>query len=78
MHPACRRRGRVPVGCLLYTSDAADDGTPDAFTAMTFDSVEDFETFLGSPQMGAIAEDNDKFIGKVESYTIDHSPVIAG
>jgi uncharacterized protein (TIGR02118 family) len=54
----------------------ADDGTPDAFTAMTFDSVEDFETFLASPQMGAIAEDNDQFIGRFEMYTVDHIPVI--
>ena len=43
---------------------------------MTFDSVEDFETFLASPQMGAIAEDNDQFIGRFEMYTVDHIPVI--
>ena len=54
----------------------ADDRTPDAFTLMTFDSVEDFETFLGSAQMVAIAEDNDKFIGRFEMYTVDHIPVI--
>ena len=51
--------------------------TPDAFTSMTFDSVEDFEVFLGSPEMGAIAEDNDKFIGRFEMYVVDHIPVIA-
>ena len=55
-----------------------DGDAPDAFTLMTFDSAEDFETFLTVPEMADIAEDNEKFIGKVESYTIDHIPVIAG
>ena len=54
----------------------SDGDTPDAFTLMTFDSVEDFETFLASPEMGEIAEDNDKFIGRFEMYTVDHIPVI--
>ena len=30
----------------------ADGDTPDAFTSMTFDSVEDFEVFLGRPGDG--------------------------
>jgi uncharacterized protein (TIGR02118 family) len=54
------------------------DGAPDAFTLMTFDSPEDFQTFLVSPQMGAIAEDNDTFIDRFELYTVDHIPVIGG
>ena len=45
---------------------------------MTFDSAEDFETFLTAPEMAEIAKDNDTFIGRVTSYTIDHIPVIAG
>jgi len=56
----------------------ADGGAPDAFTLMAFDSVEDFETFLASPQMGAIAEDNDTFIARFELYTVDHIRVIDG
>src|SRR4051812_33630087 len=56
----------------------ADADAPDAFTLMTFDSVADFETFLASPEMAEIAEDNDKFIGRFEMYTVDHMPVIAG
>jgi uncharacterized protein (TIGR02118 family) len=57
--------------------DSTGDG-PDAFTLMTFNSVEDFETFLATPEMAEIAEDNDKFIGRFESYTVDHIPVIGG
>ena len=45
---------------------------------MTFDSAEDFETFLTVPEMADIAKDNEKFIGRVESYTVDHIPVITG
>ncbi len=45
---------------------------------MTFDSAEDFEAFLSVPEMAEIAEDNEKFIGRVESYTLDHIPVISG
>jgi uncharacterized protein (TIGR02118 family) len=55
-----------------------DGATPDAFTMMAFDSVEDFQTFLASPQMGAIAEDNDTFIDRFEMYTVDAIPVIGG
>jgi uncharacterized protein (TIGR02118 family) len=55
-----------------------DEGAPDAFTLMTFNSVEDFEAFLASPEMAEIAADNDKFIGRFESFTVDHIPVIAG
>ena len=58
---------------------ADDDGAaPDAFTMMAFDSAEDFQAFLNSPQMGAIAEDNDRFIGRFEMFTVDHIPVIGG
>jgi uncharacterized protein (TIGR02118 family) len=57
--------------------DAGDD-TPDAYTLMTFDSAEDFQTFLTSPEMAEIAEDNEKFIGRFESYTVDHIPVLGG
>jgi uncharacterized protein (TIGR02118 family) len=55
-----------------------DGQAPDAFTMMAFDSVEDFQTFLGSPQMGAIAADNDTFIERFEMFTVDHIPVIGG
>jgi uncharacterized protein (TIGR02118 family) len=56
----------------------SDAGTPDAFTMMTFDSVEDFQAFLTCPEMAEIAEDNDKFIDRFELYTVDHLPVISG
>ena len=63
---------------IFPVQPAADGGGPDAFTLMTFDSVEDFESFLASPQMGEIAADNETFIDRFELYTVDHIPVIAG
>ena len=63
---------------LVQPGPGPGGDTPDAFTLMTFDSAEDFETFLTVPEMADIAEDNEKFIGRVESYTIDHIPVITG
>ena len=61
----------------IFPVEPGGDG-PDAFTLMTFDSAEDFEAFLAAPEMAEIAEDNATFIGSVESYTVDHIPVIAG
>ena len=73
--PKLRRYDIFPV---QPGPDAEGDDAPDAYTLMTFDSPEDFETFLTTPEMAAIAEDNDKFIGSFESYTVDHIPVIEG
>jgi uncharacterized protein (TIGR02118 family) len=54
----------------------SDGDTPDAFTLMTFDSAEDFEVFLAAPEMAAVAEDNDTFIERFESHTVDRIAVI--
>jgi uncharacterized protein (TIGR02118 family) len=63
---------------LVQKGPDSEGDTPDAFTLMTFDSPEDFQIFLTSPEMAEIAEDNDKFIGRFESHTVDHIPVISG
>jgi uncharacterized protein (TIGR02118 family) len=60
----------------VLPSPDADGHAPDAFTLMTFDSAEDFQTFLTSPEMAEIAEDNDTFIDRFELYTVDHLPVM--
>jgi uncharacterized protein (TIGR02118 family) len=72
--PKLRQYDIFPV----QTGPDSDGDTPDAFTLMTFDSADDFETFLTAPEMAEIAKDNETFIGRVTSYTIDHIPVIAG
>jgi uncharacterized protein (TIGR02118 family) len=56
----------------------SDGETPDAFAFMTFDSAEDFETFLGTPEMAEAVEDNEKFIDRFEIYTVDYIPVLPG
>jgi uncharacterized protein (TIGR02118 family) len=55
-----------------------DGDTPDAFALMTFDSAEDFQAFLSTPEMAEAVEDNKSFIDKFETYTVDHIPVIPG
>src|SRR3954447_25613086 len=78
--PMARKLPKLRQYDIFPLQPGPDSGgdTPDAFTLMTFDSAEDFETFLSSPEMGDIAEDNDKFIERFESYTLDHIPVITG
>jgi uncharacterized protein (TIGR02118 family) len=76
--PIARKLPKLRQYDIFPVQPGPGGDAPDAFTLMTFDSAEDFETFLTVPEMAAIAEDNEKFIGRVESYTIDHIPVITG
>ena len=62
----------------VHPGPDSDGKSPDAFALMTFDSAEDFETFLHSPEMAEAVEDNTTFIDTFETYTVDHIPVIAG
>jgi uncharacterized protein (TIGR02118 family) len=55
----------------------ADANAPDAFALMFFDSAEDFEWLLTTPEMAAAVEDNQTFIDRFELYTVDHLPVIS-
>jgi uncharacterized protein (TIGR02118 family) len=76
--PMARELPKLKEYDIFPVQPGADDGAPDAFTMMAFDSVEDFQTFLNSPEMGAIAEDNDTFIDRFEMFTVDHIAVICG
>jgi uncharacterized protein (TIGR02118 family) len=51
---------------------------PDAFAIMGFDSAEDYEAALASDVMNEAMADSAKFVGRAESYTIDHIPVVSG
>lgn len=70
--PKLRRYEIFPV----LSADGEADGRPDAFALMTFDSVDDFEAVLSSPEMGDAVRDNESFIGAFDTYTVDHLRVI--
>ena len=56
----------------------SDGDSPDAFALMRFDSAEDFQAFLTTPEMAEAVEDNEKFIDRFDTYVVDHIPVIEG
>ena len=51
-------------------------GAPDAFALMVFDSAEEFERLLATPEMAEAVADNTTFIDRFEAYTVDHLPVV--
>jgi uncharacterized protein (TIGR02118 family) len=70
--PDLRRYEIFPV---LPTPDVASGG-PDAFALMVFDSAEEFERVMSTPEMAAAVEDNLTFIDRFEAYTVEHVPVV--
>jgi uncharacterized protein (TIGR02118 family) len=72
--PKLRRYEIFPV--LPAAGEAAEGRRPDAFALMTFDSVDDFETVLASPEMADAVKDNESFIDAFDTYTVDHLPVV--
>lgn len=72
--PNLRRYEIFPV---QLGPDATAD-SPDAFALMIFDSVEEFERLLSTPEMAEAVEDNKTFIDRFEAYTVDHLPVVTG
>lgn len=62
----------------VHPAPGSDGETPDAFALMTFDSAEDFQELLGTPEMAEAVEDNKSFIDKFATYTVDHIPVVPG
>jgi uncharacterized protein (TIGR02118 family) len=73
--PKLRRYEIFPV---LPAAEEGYDRRPDAFALMTFDSVEDFEAVLSSPEMDDAVQDNETFIDAFDTYTVDHLQVIPG
>jgi uncharacterized protein (TIGR02118 family) len=70
--PRLRRYEIFPV----QPGPDASAGAPDAFALMTFDSAEEFERLLATPEMAEAVEDNKTFIDRFEAYTVDHLPVV--
>lgn len=61
----------------IFPVQPSDDAhAPDAFALMVFDSAEEFERLLASPEMAEAVEDNTTFIDRFEAYTVDHLPVV--
>jgi len=76
--PIARRLPRLRHYEIFPVVPAPDGAasSPDAFAIMTFDSAEDFEVVLGTPEMAEAVKDNETFIGGFETYVVDHLPVI--
>jgi EthD domain-containing protein len=55
-----------------------DDGGPDAFAIMTFDSEEDFQAVLASPEFAEAVADNEQFVDRFDTYVVGHIPVVDG
>jgi uncharacterized protein (TIGR02118 family) len=55
-----------------------DDDGPDAFAIMTFDSEEDFQAVLASPEFAAAVADNEQFVDRFDTYVVGHIPVVDG
>jgi uncharacterized protein (TIGR02118 family) len=70
--PNLRRYETFPV---KPGPDAAS-GIPDAFALMVFDSADEFERLLATPEMAEAVADNTTFIDRFEAYTVDHLAVV--
>ena len=55
-----------------------DDSGPDAFAIMTFDSAEDFQAVLASPEFAEAVADNGHFVDHFDTYVVGHIPVVDG
>jgi hypothetical protein len=44
---------------------------------MAFDSEQDFQGVLSSPEFGEAMEDSAKFVSRASSYVVDQIPIIA-
>jgi uncharacterized protein (TIGR02118 family) len=71
-----RRFPRLQRYDVFPVTAAADGAGPDAFAMMTFASQEDFDAAVASPEFAEAVADNEQFVGRFESYVVDHIPVV--
>jgi uncharacterized protein (TIGR02118 family) len=62
---------------VLPVTGTEEPDAPDAFAIMAFDSEEDFQAVLSSPEFGEAMEDSAKFVARASSYVVDQIPVVA-
>jgi uncharacterized protein (TIGR02118 family) len=62
---------------VLPVTGTEEQDAPDAFAVMAFDSEEDFQAVLSSPEFGEAMEDSAKFVARASSYVVDQIPVVA-
>jgi uncharacterized protein (TIGR02118 family) len=71
--PRLRRYEIYPVA--EFVSEESPAG-PDAFAVMTFDSPQDFEAAVSSPEFVEAVADNDNFVDRFDTYVVDHISVL--
>jgi uncharacterized protein (TIGR02118 family) len=59
----------------MLESAQGGDG-PDAFAIMAFDSLEAFQAALGTDEFKEAMADSETFVGRTDSYVVDHIPVV--
>ena len=75
--PITRRFAGLRHYEVLPVTGADGEDAPDAFAIMAFDSEEDFQAVLSSPEFAEAMEDSGKFVGRASSYVVDHIPVVS-
>jgi uncharacterized protein (TIGR02118 family) len=76
--PITRRFAGLRHYEVLPVTGTEEGDAPDAFAIMAFDSEEDFEAVLSSPEFGEAMEDSAKFVARASSYVVDQIPVVTG
>jgi uncharacterized protein (TIGR02118 family) len=74
--PITRRFAGLRHYEVLPVSSADADDAPDAFAVMAFDSEEDFQAVLGTPEFQEAMEDSATFVARASSYLVDQIPVV--
>ena len=76
--PITRRFAGLREYAVLPVAGSESEDAPDAFAVMAFDSEEDFQAVLGSPEFQEAMEDSAKFVARASSYVVGHIPVVTG
>jgi uncharacterized protein (TIGR02118 family) len=77
--PIARRFPKLRKYDIYPIPDPGAEGAaegPDAFAVMTFDSAEDFDTVLASPEFAVAVADNENFVDHFDTYVVGHIPVV--
>jgi uncharacterized protein (TIGR02118 family) len=75
--PITRRFPGLREYTVLPIAGTQEEDAPDAFATMAFDSEEDFQAVLSSPEFGEAMEDSAKFVARASSYVVDQIQVVA-
>lgn len=77
VHVPIARRFRGLRAYDIHPVELPDTGEgPDAFAIMAFDSEQDFQAVLASPEFAEAVADNENFVDRFDTYIVGHIPVV--